>query len=424
MEKITENISFFLVFLRFQKYSKEYSDPSEQQRDLDVDVHRCTASCDHKHDKSITFIWLLSRCLEMCINKLGLDFLFKNFRPVSNLPYVSKLTEKAVVDQFNDHIESNELLPENASASRRETALMKVQSDMFVAMDNQHVTLLVMLDLSAAFDTVNHEMLVNTIASRFGISGTVLDWFRSYLDGRKQRVVVNDAMSEEMHLNCGVPQGSCLGPVLFVIYISSLYDVISQHLPSVHGYADDYQLYIWFKPEPVSERESVKAMEMCVSDVRQWMLANRLMINDSKTEVMLVGTRQQLSKVSVEGIRVGDEVIASVSTVKNLGVYLDQNLKMDKRIAKLCNKSFYQLYKLKRIRKFFSKDAIETVVHAFITSNLDYCNSLFYGMLQHLIDRLQRIQNAAARVVLLIPRFDHIRTALFDLHWLPVKQRI
>ncbi len=194
---------------------------------------------------------------------------------------------------------------------------------MLAAMDNQNVILLVMLDLSAAFDTVNHEMLLNTMESCFGINGTVIDWFRSYLDGRKQRVIVHNTVSEAMNLNCGVPQGSCLGPVLFVLYISSLYDVISQHLPNVHGYADDHQLYIWFKPEPISEEESVRAMDMCVSDVRKWMLVNRLMINDSKKEVMLVGTRQQLSKVSVEGIRVGDETIAPVSLVKNLGMYLD-----------------------------------------------------------------------------------------------------
>ena len=159
---------------------------------------------------------------------------------------------------MNYHTESNELLPEKASAYRKDhstdTALIKIQLDIFAAMDNQHVTLLVMLDLSAAFDTVNHEMLLNKTASRFGISGIVLDWFRSYLDGRKQRVIVNNSMSEEMILNCGVPQGSCLGPVLFVIYISSLYDVIGQHLPNVHGYADDHQSYIWFKPEPVSKR--------------------------------------------------------------------------------------------------------------------------------------------------------------------------
>ena len=195
------------------------------------------------------------------MKKLGLDFLFKNFRPVSNLPYVSKLTEKAVIVQWNYHTESNELLPEKASTYRRdhstETALVKVQSDMFAAMDNQHVTLLVMLDLSAAFDSVNHEMLLNTMASRFGISGTILDWVRSYLDGRKQRVIVHNAMSEEMYLNCGVPQGSCLGPVLFVIYTSSLYDVIGQRLPNFLGYADDHQLYIWFKSEQVLERESL-----------------------------------------------------------------------------------------------------------------------------------------------------------------------
>ena len=201
------------------------------------------------------------------MKKLGLDFLFKNFRPVSNLPYISKLTEKAAVHQLNDHTESNKLLPEKASAYRRdhsiETALIKVQSDIFTAMDDQHVTLLVMLDLSAAFDTVNHEMLLNKMESCFVKSETFLDWFRSYLDGRKQRVIVNNTISEEMHLNCGVPQGSCLGPVLFVIYISSLYDVISQHLPNVYGYADDHQLYIWLN-QSLFPKESLLRPWRCV----------------------------------------------------------------------------------------------------------------------------------------------------------------
>ena len=112
------------------------------------------------------------------LKKLGLDLLFQNFRPVSNLPYVFKLTEKAVADKLNEHTKSKEILPEKASAYRRdhstETALIKVQSGMFAAMDNQHV----MLDLSAAFDAVNHEMLLNKMESRFGINGTVLNWFR------------------------------------------------------------------------------------------------------------------------------------------------------------------------------------------------------------------------------------------------------
>ncbi len=363
------------------------------------------------------------------IKKLGLDLIFKNFRPVSNLEFISKLVERAAVVQVNDYTGSNGLLPDVASSYRKghstETALIKVQSDMFDSMDKQNVTLLVMLDLSAAFDTVSHSVLFDTLESQFGVSGTVLGWFKSYLNNRKQRILIgNDILSNDFNLDCGVPQGSCLGPILFVLYISSLYDVISRHLPDVHGYADDHQLYISFKPGLDTQYISISAMEACITDVRSWMLINRLMINDSKTEVMLIGTRQQLEKVTVEGVKVGNVTITPVSCVKNLGVHQDQNLKMDKHVAVICSKSFYQLYKLRKIRRFLTPDATQTLVHAFITSNLDYCNALFYGMPQYLTDKLQRVQNAAARVVMLIPKFDHISGVMCDLHWLPVKYRI
>ncbi len=363
------------------------------------------------------------------IKKLGLDLLFKNFRPVSNLPYISKLTEDAVVGQMTGHTKDNDLLPVHASSHRKyhstETALLKVQSDIFENMDHQNVTLLVMLDLSAAFDTVSHDVLFAVLEHQFGVSGTVLDWFRSYLTNRKQKILVNDnVMSEPRDLNCGVPQGSCLGPVLFVLYISSLYDVISRHLPSVHGYADDHQLYISFKPDPVCTDNTVKAMEECIHDVRQWMLVNRLMINDSKTEVMLIGTWQQLRKISIDGVNVGYTEIKPVTSVRNLGVIQDNHLKMDQHVTNICKKSFYQLYRLRRIRKYLSPEATQTLVHAFITSNLDYCNSLFYGMPKYLIEKLQRIQNAAARIVNLVPKFDHITPVMIDLHWLPVRYRI
>ncbi len=363
------------------------------------------------------------------IKKLGLDIIFKNFRPVSNLEFISKLVECAAVVQVNDYTGLHNLLPDVASSYRKghstETALIKVQSDMFESMDKQNVTLLVMLDLSAAFDTVSHEVLFNTLESQFGISGTVLNWFRSYLSNRKQRILIgHSTMSDAYNLDCGVPQGSCLGPVLFVLYISSLYDVISTHLPKVHGYADDHQLYISFKPGPDTENECISAMEACISDVRRWMLLNRLMINDSKTEVMLIGTWQQLAKIRVDGIKVGNETITPVNCVKNLGVHQDQNLRMDKHVAAICSKSFYQLYRLRKLRKFLTPEATQTLVHAFITSNLDYCNALFYGMPQYLFDRLQRVQNAAARIVMLVPKFDHISGVMCDLHWLPVKYRV
>ena len=279
------------------------------------------------------------------LKKFGLDLIFKNFRPVSNLPYLSKLTERAVVTQLRDHNESNGLIPTHASSYRKyhstETALLKVQSDMFESMDSQNVTLLVLLDLSAAFDTVSYSVLFSALEGQFGISGTVLKWFKSYLDGRRQKVLVENVCSEPNNLACGVPQGSCLGPVLFVMYISSLYDLISKHLPLVHGYADDHQLYISFRPDTKSTAESVTAMEDCVCDIRRWMLTNRLMINDGKTEVMLVGTPQQLAKITLDGIKVGGENIVPATAVRNLGVNQDNHLKMDKHVASLCSRSFY-----------------------------------------------------------------------------------
>ncbi len=226
-------------------------------------------------------------------------------------------------------------------------------------------------------------------------------------------------------LNCGVPQGSCLGPVLFSLYISSLYDIITEHLPQANGYADDNQLLLSFKPGSIAvEQENLTAMEACVADIRVWMLQHRLMINDTKTEFMRLGTRQQLAKVTIDGIKVGNANIHPATSVKNLGVHQDPRLSMSKQVAAVSSKGFGQLYKLQRISKFLSNDATQTLVHAFVTSNIDYCNSLYYGMPQYLVARLQRVQNAAARLVVKLPKFEHITSVMVQLHWLPVSYRI
>lgn len=167
---------------------------------------------------------------------------------------VSKSAEKAVVGQLFRHCSDNAPLPVYQSSYRQfhstETALLKVQSDILSNMDKQEVTLLVLLDLSAAFDTVDHNILIDILESDFGICGDVLKWFRSYLTGRVQRVIVNQQSSKTFNLNYhDVPQGSCLGPVIFLLYASGLFEVVKKHLPSVHGYADDNQLYVSFRPD-------------------------------------------------------------------------------------------------------------------------------------------------------------------------------
>jgi len=136
-------------------------------------------------------------------------------------------------------------------------------------MNKKHFALLVLLDLSVAFDTVDHSILLDQLHSSFGISGPVLSWFSSYLNNRSQFISVNGATSKHFDLQYGVPQGSCLGPLLFVIYASKLFSVLEYHLPDIHAYTDDTQLYISFKPDSSAEQSKVlTALEDCIDDTK------------------------------------------------------------------------------------------------------------------------------------------------------------
>ncbi|KAL9971605.1 hypothetical protein ACROYT_G017789 [Oculina patagonica] len=231
-----------------------------------------------------------------------------------------------------------------------ETALLKVKNDILLNMNKQHVTLLVLLDLSAAFDTVDHDILLKALKKR-RLGGRAFEWFRSYLSGRCQRILVRGCQSESFYLNCGVPQGSCLGPLLFTIYTSSLLDVIQDFLPSVHCYADDTQLYISFSPaDETGHSDAIAAIERCIQVIRSWMHDNKLLLNEDKTEFLLIGTKQQLAKVNISHITVGNANIAPQSPVQNLGVWLDSNLSMVDHITKTSSSAFYHLYNIRRIR--------------------------------------------------------------------------
>ena len=184
------------------------------------------------------------------LKKVGLEPIFKNYRPVSCLSFVSKILEKAGLEQYNDYLEAAGLsIMENSAYKTKhstETLLTKIQCDILNNMDQQKVTVLVMLDLSAAFDTVDVDIINEIFSNRFNIGGHVLNWFNSYLRDRGQRIRINEALSHERKTKFGVPQGSCAGPVVFLGYLSSLYDTMKKHLPYVNvgGYADDHQLYI------------------------------------------------------------------------------------------------------------------------------------------------------------------------------------
>ena len=223
----------------------------------------------------------------------------------------------------------------------------------------------------------------------------------------------------------GVPQGSCLGPFLFVMYISKLLEIVQTHLPDAHCISDDTQLYLSFNPNnPDDQVDAVYAMERCISDLRKWMYQDKLKINDDKTEFIIIGSRQQLLKITPCSIRVGSTNIKPVFEVRNLGSWFDSNFSMCTHISKSCGAAFYWLHNIKRISRFLRKEKLEMVLHAFVTSRIDYCNGLLYGLPVCEIVKLQRVQNAAARLLNSACKYSRITPILKELHWLPVRFRI
>ena len=252
----------------------------------------------------------------------------------------------------------------------------------------------------------------------FWYYGTELQWFSSYLGNRSQRVVFGDGVSESLYLACGVPEGSCLGALLFTLYTSKLFKVIKPHLPSGHAYADNTQLYVSFKPDcSVSEAECFSAMEKCIRAVRAWMIQDKMKLNDDKTELLIIGTLQQLKKVRT------DSIISPLLFARNLGAYFDSNMTLVPYINNACKSAFSQLYNIRRIRKYLTTDTSKTLVHAIITSRTDYCNSLLCGLPDNSLNKPQRVQNAAAQLITGTAKFSHITLVLRSLHWLPIKQR-
>ena len=363
------------------------------------------------------------------LKKMGLEPELKNYRPVSNLSFLSKLIEKIVAIQFVDHLTKNGLFDPFQSAYKKfhstETALLKVQNDILIDIDNKNVAIIVLLDLSAAFDTIDHKILLKRLRENYGIEDNALKWFKSYLRDRSQTVIVDDVESEPKQLKYGVPQGSVLGPLLFTAYMAPLKHVITKYGLRYHCYADDTQLYISFSPMSGDQEElAIDSLESAIKDIKSFMVANKLKLNDDKTEVIFLGTQHRLQDIHSTGIKIGDISISPSEKVRNLGVIFDKNLSMDEQVKSICKSGFYHVKNLWRISKFLNDEQTNIAAHAFITSKLDYGNALLGGVPKYLVKKLQSVQNAAARVVTKTGKYDHISDKLRDLKWLPVKYRI
>ena len=354
--------------------------------------------------------------------------ILKNYRPVSNLSFLGKLIERVVLRRLNEHLKINNLeIPEQSAYKKNfstETVLVRLTNDALIASDNKTATILMLLDLSAAFDTVDHSLLLNILRKEIGITGTALRWFRSFLTGRSQRIRLGDTLSDAIIIKFGVPQGSVLGPILFNIYIRSLYGVIKKLGFSVLGYADDHQIYHSFKHFNQADVITNKLVT-CFKRVQEWMKSVYLQLNSGKTEIIVIGPPNVLNNITIGGVFLTPTTcIRFVSTAKNLGFLIDSHLTFHKQVIAVKKKSFLTLRNIRRIRKLMSEDQLKTVTNALTVSCLDYCNALYFGINRSDIRHLQIVQNMAAKCVTGKRKYDHVDNDLVDLHWLTIDKRI
>ena len=350
-----------------------------------------------------------------------------SYRPISNLNFISKIIERIIHTRISNHLKTFPSLSPFQSAYRpfhsTETALLRIQNDLLLAMDNRKVSALILLDLSAAFDTIDHSILLSRLSSYFGISGLALKLLTSYLQNRTQTVCINSHLSSPSLLSTGIPQGSVLGPMLFTLYTTPLSYILQKSGAFFHFYADDTQLYISFPP--ALSHKPLSVLSSTLDLVHTWFTNNRLCLNPSKTEYLVIGTRCQRSKLSTTALSISGNIIEPVKSARNLGIIFDSELSLCKHISSICQTSFYHIRQLRQIRSSIDINSATILANALIHSKLDYCNSLYYSLPNSTIHRLQLVQNSLARVV--IPstlRYHHITPVLKRLHWLPVEQRI
>ena len=350
-----------------------------------------------------------------------------NNRPVSNLPFISKVLEKVVSARLSIHKKENNLYENFQSAYRSghstETALLRVQNDILRAIDSGKCVFLVLLDLSAAFDTVTHDVMLDRLKSRFGITGDAQRWIASYLKERSQSVCISGKKSSSVPLTCGVPQGSVLGPDLFSDYSSPVASIIQSSKISVHCYADDTQLYHTFEPGK-NEEVVLHKLETCIEKLRSWMRKNKLKLNDDKTKFVVFGTPSALKEVKTSSIQIGDHVTQLSSCVRNIGAYFDSILKMNDQVQHVCKSAWYHLHQIRKLQGYLTEDQLKTLIHAYVTSKLDTNNGLLCGAHKYQTAKLQLVQNAAAKVICGLRKFDRVTPSLYNLHWLPIEQRI
>ena len=339
-----------------------------------------------------------------------------NYRPISVLPAISKIMERILYNQIYNYLTTFGLLSNSQFGFRKShstaTALLECTNEWYVNLDRKLFNLVVFIDLKKAFDTVDHQILFKKL-QHYGIKGQAHSLLKSYLTNRSQKCQLNGFVSSEQPIKCGVPQGSILGPLLFLLYINDLPECLDNTRPRL--FADDTNL--------TASGESLNDIEIAVNsdleNLRNWLMANKLSLNVAKTEFMLIGPKRMKTDSSLN-ILIENKQIKQVNECKTLGILIDQHLSWNNNTKNICKKVTAGISALRRVKPFVNKETLISIYNAIIRPHFDYCCEVWdvFGKTQS--DRLQKLQNRAARVIMSMSNDIDQSTALQALGWEPL----
>ena len=356
------------------------------------------------------------------IYKKGSKLEAVNYRPISLLPLISKIFEKLMHDQLQMYINKCNLTYKFQSGFRSnfstDTCLSYMHDKILKGFDRGEYTGMVLIDLQKAFDTIDHDILIKKL-KHIGMSENAISWIKSYLKNRLTYVDIENQKSSHENVTCGVPQGSILGPLLFLLYVNDMPQAVDCELTL---YADDSCLSVTHKD--VKHIEQV--LNKNLSSLCDWLVDNKLSIHLGKTESILFGTRNKLKKSNILNITYKNKNIEQKQKVKYLGITLDDNLTGKSMVHQVLTKINSKIRFLYRKQKFFNKDIRRMIMNAIIQPHYDYaCNSWYPLLTQKLKRKLQVSQNNCIRFCLMLNNRDRVDKSRFEeINWLPVNKRV
>lgn len=281
------------------------------------------------------------------------------------------------------------------------------------------MVLVIFLDLKRAFETINRELLLSKL-EEIGLRNNVLNWFKSYLSNRSQRVKYKNSISKELQIEHGVPQGTILGPILFVLYINNIVKCVNEC--KINMFADDTILYI--SGNDLNQMYITINRELAV--INNWLCENSLSLNLNKTKYMLIGKNYKLSGLNAINfyVEINNYKLEQVKEMKYLGIIIDENLKFKQHCDYILNKMSKKVHFMRRIGNNLTMNTKILLYKSIISPHIEYCSSILFNFNQNEIDKLQKLQNKSMRTILKCNKYTPIKTMLEVLNFMNVKQRI